>query len=373
MRSALQWDWACGTIARLLSHRGAHEEARSLNSNASRAACPLLILVLVLGLVSPAFGAPLDDKRAQATQIAGQVEELDEQLEIAAEEYNVARAAYDAVTAEVKASEARANELGTRQDLLEQHLSTRVVGMYRQGPLGPLEVLFGSSSFEEFAATWDLLQDMNNNDAARVAELKQTRADVQVVQEQLAAQQAEAKAQSDAMKAHAADIEAQLAERQQLLAGVEAEIAQILREQEEARKRAAAAAKARSRPSTDYGNPTNAPRSEVVNIALSKLGSPYKWAASGPDAFDCSGFTMWCYARVGVSLPHSSRAQIDVGQRVSRDNLKPGDLVFFGRSGIHHVGIYVGGDDFVHSPNTGDVVKISSLSARSDYVGACRP
>jgi cell wall-associated NlpC family hydrolase len=110
-----------------------------------------------------------------------------------------------------------------------------------------------------------------------------------------------------------------------------------------------------------------------VNIALSKLGSPYRWAASGPDVFDCSGFTMWCYARVGVSLPHSSRAQIDVGQRVSRENLKPGDLVFFGRSGIHHVGIYIGGDNFVHSPNTGDVVKVSSLSARSDYVGASRP
>jgi cell wall-associated NlpC family hydrolase len=342
-----------------------------------RAACPLLILALVIGLASPAVGAPLDDKRAQAAQIAGQVEELDEQLEIAAEEYNIARAAHEMVAAEAKASEARANELSARQDLLEQHLSTRVVGMYRQGPLGTLEVLLGSSSFEEFAATWDLLQDMNNNDAARVAELKQTRADIQVVLEQLAVQQAEAKSQSETMKARAAGIEAQLAERQRLLAGVEAEIAQILREQEEARRRAAAAAaaaaKARSRPSTDYGNPTNAPRSEVVNIALSKLGSPYRWAASGPDVFDCSGFTMWCYARVGVSLPHSSRAQIDVGQRVSRENLKPGDLVFFGRSGIHHVGIYIGGDNFVHSPNTGDVVKVSSLSARSDYVGASRP
>ena len=106
---------------------------------------------------------------------------------------------------------------------------------------------------------------------------------------------------------------------------------------------------------------------------MSKLGSPYRWAAAGPDAFDCSGFTMWCYAQIGVSLPHSSAAQIGVGQRVSRANLAPGDLVFFGSGRIHHVGIYIGGGQFIHSPNTGDVVKVSSLDARSDYVGACRP
>jgi len=361
----------------LLDRRGVHEEARSLKTSTTRALLPLLIIALLIGLAAPALAAPLDDKRAQAVQIKAQVDELDEALEIAAEDYNEAKGAYDAVTADVQVSEARMAELTARQDVLEANLATRVTGMYRRGPLGALEVLLGASSFEEFAATWDFLQDMNDNDAARVAELKTTRADLQVVQQQLTAQQAEAKAQSDTMKARKASIEAQLAERQNLLSGIEAEIAQIQREQEEAARRraaaAAAAAKARTRPPTDYGNPTNAPRSEVVNIALSKLGAPYRWAAAGPDAFDCSGFTMWCYARVGVALPHSSRSQISVGQRVSRENLKPGDLVFFGGSSIHHVGIYIGGGNFVHSPNTGDVVKITSLDARSDYVGACRP
>lgn len=367
----------CGIIARLLDRRGAHEEARSLKRTTLRALGPLIIMALLIGLAAPAFAAPLDDKRAQAVQIKSQIDALDEQLEIAAEQYNEAKSGYDAVSAEVAASEARQAELTSRQGVLETNLSTRVSGMYRQGPLGPLEVLFGATSFQQFAATWDLLQDMNNNDAARVAELKETRADLQVVQQQLAAQQAEARAQSDTMKANKAAIEAQLAERQNLLTGIEAEIAQIQREQEEAARRraaaAAAAAKAKSRPSTDYGNPTNAPRSDVVKIAMSKLGAPYRWAGAGPDSFDCSGFTMWCYAQVGVSLPHSSRAQIEVGQRVSRDNLKPGDLVFFGRSSIHHVGIYIGGGDFVHSPNTGDVVKVTSLDSRTDYVGACRP
>lgn len=336
-----------------------------------------MIVTMLLGLAVPAFGAPIDDKRAQAAQIAEQIDALDVELEIAAEAYNEAKSAYDQVTAEVAASEAHQAELTARQGVLQGHLSTRVTSMYRQGPLGTLELLLGASSFDEFATLWDFLQSLNDSDAINVEDLKETRADLLVVQQELAVQQAEAKAYSDAMKANKDAIEAQLAERQNLLSGIEAEIAEIKRQQEEAARRAAAAAaaaaRARAKPPTDYGNPTNAPRSEVVNIALSKLGSPYKWAAAGPDAFDCSGFTMWCYARVGVSLPHSSRAQISVGQRVSRDNLAPGDLVFFGRSSIHHVGIYIGGGNFVHSPNTGDVVKISSLDARSDYVGACRP
>ncbi len=79
---------------------------------------------------------------------------------------------------------------------------------------------------------------------------------------------------------------------------------------------------------------------------------------------------MYVYRQVGVRLPRVSRAQIFAGQRVSRGDLQPGDLVFFG-SPIHHVGIYVGGGMMIHSPRTGDVVKISAL--HSDYVGACRP
>lgn len=337
---------------------------------------PLLIVTIAFaGSVSPAFGAPVDDKRAQAVKIKAQVDALDNQLEIAAEQYNDARGAYDRVTAQVKKSQARQNELTARQGELESHLATRVTGMYRQGPLGSLEVLLGASSFENFAATWDLLQTMNDNDAARVAELKETRAELKVVLEQLAAQQADAKAQKDAMKANKDAVEAQLKERQNLLSGVEAEIAEIQRQEEAAAARRAAAARALvRRPSAaDFGSPSGAAHGDVVAVALSKLGSPYHWASAGPDSFDCSGFTMWCYAQVGISLSHSSRAQFDEGERVSRDNLRPGDLVFFGRGTIHHVGIYVGGGDFVHAPNTGDVVKVSSLDSRSDYVGACRP
>jgi len=108
-----------------------------------------------------------------------------------------------------------------------------------------------------------------------------------------------------------------------------------------------------------------------MSIARRYLGAPYRWAASGPNSFDCSGFTMFVYRQVGVSLPHSSRAQIHYGQRVSRGDLKPGDLVFFG-SPIHHVGIYAGNNTYIHAPRTGDVVRFSSMN-RSGYAGATRP
>ena len=96
-------------------------------------------------------------------------------------------------------------------------------------------------------------------------------------------------------------------------------------------------------------------------------------AAAGPDGFDCSGLVMWAFAQVGVSLPHSTYALYAMGVPVSSDQLQPGDLVFF--DGVGHVGIYIGGGQFVHAPHTGDVVKISSLSEgwySATYVGARR-
>jgi peptidoglycan DL-endopeptidase CwlO len=108
----------------------------------------------------------------------------------------------------------------------------------------------------------------------------------------------------------------------------------------------------------------------AVQWAHNELGKPYVWGAAGPSAFDCSGLTMYVYARAGVYLPHSSGAQYGYGRHVSRGELRPGDLVFFGYP-IHHVGIYIGGGAMIEAPHTGAVVRISSIG-RSDYVGATR-
>jgi cell wall-associated NlpC family hydrolase len=113
--------------------------------------------------------------------------------------------------------------------------------------------------------------------------------------------------------------------------------------------------------------------SGAVGVAMAQLGKPYVWAAAGPDAFDCSGLVVYSFGAVGKSLPHSTYALYSMGVPVSRDQLEPGDLVFF--DGLGHVGIYIGGDQFVHAPHTGDVVKVSSLDEgwySSSFVGARR-
>lgn len=332
----------------------------------------LLLAALLATVPVAATAVPTSSKRAEALRVKAQADALDEKLEQAAEDYNEANDRYKDLTSQVKKTQTRLSEIEDRRQVLQSHLDTRIDGMYRTGPLGFLEILLSTRTFEEFSTTWDVLVELNEQDALDVAELKANRAELAQAQATLKQQQASAKQERDTMRGKQQAVERQLAERKRLLSGLEAEIRQLEAEAEAARERAARAAIAPPVPRDSGGNPSTAPRSGVVGIAMSKLGSPYQWAADGPNSFDCSGFTMWVYRQVGVGLPHSSRAQYNVGQRVSRANLKPGDLVFFGRSRIHHVGIYVGGNQYIHAPSTGDVVKVSSLN-RTDYVGAVRP
>jgi cell wall-associated NlpC family hydrolase len=95
--------------------------------------------------------------------------------------------------------------------------------------------------------------------------------------------------------------------------------------------------------------------------AMSKLGAAYRWGATGPRAFDCSGLVYWSYRQVGMTLPRTSSAQSRVGAPVSRSALQPGDLVFFYRP-VSHVAIYIGNGRVVHASTSGSPVKISNLN-----------
>lgn len=113
----------------------------------------------------------------------------------------------------------------------------------------------------------------------------------------------------------------------------------------------------------------------VLQAALSRRGDPYVWGAAGPSEFDCSGLTMWAYAHGGISLPHSSRAQYDLGRSVSYGQWQAGDLLFFGSSPatIHHVAMYVGNGEIVQAPTQGVPVQVVPISGGgSDYLGAKR-
>ena len=121
------------------------------------------------------------------------------------------------------------------------------------------------------------------------------------------------------------------------------------------------------------GVTANAKALAAVKYAVSKVrGSQYVWGASGPRGFDCSGLMLAAYRSVGVSLPHSSRAQYNVGRAVSRSELKPGDLIFWYRP-IHHVGMYIGNGKIVHARNTRSDLVIQTLASYpAPYVGARR-
>lgn len=118
---------------------------------------------------------------------------------------------------------------------------------------------------------------------------------------------------------------------------------------------------AAAKPAAPAVNAAAGRRGSAMSIAMGKLGSPYRWGAAGPGAFDCSGLVYWSYRQLGVTLPRSSSAQSRVGTPVSRGALQPGDLVFFYRP-VSHVAIYIGGGRVVHASTSGQPVKISNLA-----------
>jgi cell wall-associated NlpC family hydrolase len=106
-----------------------------------------------------------------------------------------------------------------------------------------------------------------------------------------------------------------------------------------------------------------------VRAALSQVGKAYRFAAAGPDAYDCSGLTMWAWSQAGVSLPHYSKAQYDSVTHVPLSAIQPGDLVFF-YGDIHHVGIYIGGGQMVDAANPALGVRVAGIGGA---IGAARP
>jgi cell wall-associated NlpC family hydrolase len=252
-----------------------------------------------------------------------------------------------------------------------------------------LDVILGAKNLDDILNRLDTAGRVSAQDTQVIGEVKSFQKLVRRARLQLQrahVEQARVVAVRRAQKAH---IEAQLGQRRALLASIKGQIAQ-LQAQERARQLAlvhAAQTRFQSQPpavdsvvgvsgATPEGAavvPPSAVAGGVVGVAMRYLGTPYVWGGSSPAGFDCSGFVAYVYSQAGVNLPHYSGAQYGYGTPVPRDQLQPGDLVFF--DGLGHVGIYIGGDQFVHAPHTGDVVKISSMNESwyaSTYVGARR-
>lgn len=125
---------------------------------------------------------------------------------------------------------------------------------------------------------------------------------------------------------------------------------------------------------TPSPTPTPMPLNEqAVKIAKKYLGVPYVWGGTTPNGFDCSGLVQYVYAELGINITRTTYTQVNDGEYVPREELQEGDLVFFGdKYSPHHVGMYIGDGLMIHAPQTGDVIKIVELSARSDYATARR-
>ena len=350
-------------------------------------------------LATPAVGDPsIASKQAEAQSVMGQVQQLDASLERVIQAYDLATVKLNRVRADLRANTAQLQIAKQSLNRAQAALSARLVSLYTSdGQSDSLEVLLGASSLDDLVNRFNTANRISAQDTHVLAQVAHFDKAVKAREVRLKHAKAGAAALVRERASERASIQGQLAARRTLLSSIQGEIvhlkaqeaarqaelrrelaARIVAQQQQAPAQAlssAVAPVASSSSSTGSGSIGPAPpptHSSVVSIAMQYLGVPYRWGGASPSGFDCSGLVMYVFAQVGVSLPHSSYAQYGMGSPVSRDQLQPGDLVFF--DGLGHVGIYVGGGSFIHAPHTGDVVRISSLSGwyASSYVGARR-
>ena len=329
------------------------------------------LLATVVATAAVAFPpqAAQADPRPSIQSVQRQIAALSAQADRAVEAYDTARIAMTSAQQRSGISRARVHREQAALDKVRKSLAGVLASTYRNGGTDGLVTLVTTSdpqSFLERSASLDQLARGQAEQLAAIATARHRLAAAEAVAAlDLSAQKAVAKLLSRQRSA----IEHTLAQQRAVLAGLRADERRRFDQLQAAG--AAAARASRDRGYASYTGPASGRAAIAVQEAYRKLGDPYQWAAAGPDRFDCSGLTMWVWAKAGVSLPHSSEAQFNVGHHVSRADIQPGDLTFYGGSDIHHVGIYIGGGKMISAPHTGDVVKIQD-AFRSDYAGAVR-
>jgi cell wall-associated NlpC family hydrolase len=357
-----------------------------------------LAALLAVGLAAAAFSAPsataepssLASKEAQAQRVLGQIRSLDSSLSRAIEAYNLANVELDRIEGDLAENRVRLAIVRKNLRRAQSALAHRLVTMYVSGSTNStLEVLLGARTLDDVLSRIEAANRVSSQDADVLGEVKLFRSEARARALRLKRARARQARLVRERASHKASIEAQLGERQRLLSTIKDEIRRIQASERARQAELARQAQARvssSQPTFTPGpvvatlasaeseslTPPPARYGGVVGIAMRYLGIPYVYGGATPSGFDCSGFIMYVYAQVGVSLPHNAAMQYGYGTPVGRSQLQPGDLVFF--NGLGHNGMYIGGGQFIHSPHTGDVVKISSLSGWYDstWVGARR-
>jgi cell wall-associated NlpC family hydrolase len=340
-------------------------------------AVPALVGIFVLA--GSAGATPtVSSKRAAAAQAVEQINQMDQQLEKVGTAWEGAKYHLNQTSTKLKATKISLG-IARRSFAASRHaLAQRVIAVYmEQGDTSnsTVAILFQATSVQDMIDRVDARQRISDHDARVVKQVKTLRDKTAAEAASLQTLQSKQQAYLSQVSAQRSDLQRKLSERKAYVASVKKEIASLMAEQK--RQAAAAAAQARrtvasyssaSTPSSNVSPTYTSPVASsvgagVVSAAMSRLGANYVWGAAGPTTFDCSGLVVWSFAQVGISLPHYSYSQMAMGSPVSYSDLQPGDLVFF--YGGSHVGIYIGGGQFIHAPHTGTVVQVTSLSSYS--------
>ena len=365
----------------------------------ARAAAVPVAAIAVAAVLTPAAPASADIGQ-QIASVQSQLDQLNADAERAAERFNEGRIRLADAQRAATTAQSRLARADQRLRALRDQVGEFAAQAYRSGgTLGDVSAIASADGPESLvyrATTLNAISRSQSDTLNGLAVARHDRDSASVAATAAVDQQKKIVAGlEDAKRTVAAKSE----QAQQLLRQLQAKQAELIRQAKAraarlAAERALAAARARAAamaaaarafaaqqaaapaapsvpaPAVHY---SGSAAQIAVRAAESKLGRPYVWGAAGPSTFDCSGLTMWAYAQAGIYLPHYTGAQWNVGRHVSRSELRPGDLVFF-HSDLHHMGMYVGNNTFIHAPHTGDVVKYSSLSGyyAANYAGAVR-
>ncbi|WP_303202293.1 coiled-coil domain-containing protein [Raoultibacter timonensis] len=356
-----------------------------------------------LTMPSLAFADPTSaSKQAEADEVRSRVAAMQSELSQKSEEYYAALDAHDAAVAACDEAQARIDEASGQISELQEKLGTRARSMYRSGGTSFLDLLLGATTFEEFVTNWDILNQMNENDATMVQQTKDLRAEVEAQREELSKQEQIASDKAEEARVNKENAEVTVAALQAELDSLDAEARELLlAEQEEAAAaaRAAEAEENANRPNSgsggggssnsggnDGGNDGGGggndgggggndgggggsssgggnyvpPNGSVVDYAVYCLGTPYVYGGNTPGVgLDCSGLTYWCYRQVGKTIPRTTYGMPNSAAWSGPvSSAEPGDVLW--NSG--HVAICTasGGGTYIHAPQPGDVVKYSS-------------
>ena len=358
----------------------------------------LLFVALAAGFAPGAAQADrLADARAEADRAQSELEVLDDRVAVAAEQYNAAQVQLDETDAKISENQKALRASKSNLAVSRVELSRMLVDAYRQGNPDLVALFLNAGSIDQLIDQSRFVQRVTMHAQQVVRDVRSYAHDVRQREAALDRERATRSSALQQREAEKAAIEDTLAERQRLLDSLGSEIQQILSRRLAAQRAAEAQLAANAGGiladataaaagqdfalggsvdgGSDAGTYITPPASSstggsAASIALGQLGTPYVWGGGAPGGFDCSGLIAWAYAQVGVSLPHHAASQYAMGTPVPMDALEPGDIVSFHGSG--HAGIYIGGGQYVHAPQTGDVVQVSSLADRSDIDGAVR-